>query len=282
MKTFLLGLFFISRALCNDSFICGELVFPARGNIEIEQGTYEVWFQEVNPAAGVYEIGAASNRAICQFLSVVNSDSKSSRKAEESFLRFCIFTDGNRHSIGAGFMSDNSRVGYATKSAKLSPDWNYAAITWEKTSKENYKITSYLNGEEMRSTEQKYSPLKKFERHAKIYITRSASYLGRKNDSGSIGVIDSFRLSKTVRTLPEIKQSFEKGFVEDKQTSLFDDFSKLIPERKYNIVKAAEKPSELSGKTSHKRKSQRGLLYGPYKLVEGRNGTQAVEFFYRK
>ena len=282
MKLFLLSFLFISSALCNDNFVCGELVFPARGNIEIEQGTYEVWFKEVNPNEGVYEIGAASNRALCQFLNVVNSDSKSSRKTEESFLRFCIFTDGNRHSIGAGFMSENSRVGYATKSAKLSPDWNYAAISWEKTSKETYKITSYLNGEEMRTSEQKYPPLKKFERHAKIYITRSASYLGRKNDSGSIGVIDSFRISKRLRMVAEIKQSFEKGFTEDKDTLLFDDFSKVIPEKKFNIAKAAEKPSELSGKTSHKRKSQRGLFYGPYKLVEGRSGTQAVEFFYRK
>lgn len=272
----------MGSSFCNDNFTCGQLAFPAKGNIDFDQGTYEVWFKEVNPQKGVYEIGASSNRPVCLFLNVINNKSKNNRKTEESFMRFGIFTDGNRHSIGTGFLNDNARVGFVTKSAKLSSEWNYAAITWQKISKETYKIIVYLNGEEVRSSEQKYSPFKKIEKYAQVYITRSASYLKKGNDSGSIGVIDSFRISKKVRTLTEIKQSFEKGFEADKETLLFDDFSKVVPEKKYNIVKAAAKPNEVSGKTSHKRKSQRGIFSGPFNLVEGRNGTQAVEFFYRK
>jgi hypothetical protein len=281
MKIFLALIFLIAHLSAEDSYTCGELVYPAKKNIDSEQGTFEVWFKFVDTGESVFSIGASSNRPILVFIQVENErDMKS--KEQDVFMRFAEFTDGSRHSVGAGFYNDNARLGIDIKQLSLKDDWNYAAITWTKVNSKTYKLMTYVNGVEFRTSEQEYD-VKDIDKDAVIKIGCASSYLGKKEqDSGSIGSIDSFRISNKVRTAAEILESYEKGFKEDKETLLFEDFSTLEQAKKYNLASVLKSPQSESGNTDNKNKMKRGTFYGPWKPIEGRNGTKAVELFHKK
>ncbi|MCM8530176.1 MAG: LamG domain-containing protein [Lentisphaeraceae bacterium] len=274
----LLVLTFLSLNLKAEPYINGELRFPAQKLFNQDSGTFEIWFkQELKLDDEKYVIGLLSNRPICYFLKVSQKGLKNTKvKAKDNldFIRFGMITDGNRFSLATAFNGKNSNVGKLLKLLNLDQDqWHYAAVTWEKTSSHKFKIVSYCNGVKLKETEFEYKNYGKLERDSVIHITDASSH-NDKLDSGSLATIDSFRISEKSLSEKEIAKSFEKQtLTERKDTLLLEDFSKIKAPKKNNVDTLVE-----TGKTAHK-SSRRGVIYGPYSLVEGRNGGKAIKLF---
>lgn len=266
---------------CADKYENGEIRFPANKLFNQDAGTYEIWFkQELALDDQEYRLADKSNRSICHFFLVSKHGLKKTKNKNDDefvFMNFGLFTDGQRFTLGAGFNHTHAGVGKVLKHLKLDMNkWHHAAISWEKTASDKYKLTTYCNGLVIRSSEQTYKNSDKVGRESTIFIGHAVKH-HEKLDSGSLATIDSFKLSKRALTLDEISKSYQKGsFTSDKDTIIIEDFSKLKMPKK-------AKPGLLSetGKTSHKQ-TMRGTLYGNAHLVDGRNGTKAIKLFRKK
>ena len=68
MKKIVCLIIAVSQLLSANEFTCGELVFPAKRNINFEKGTFEVWYKTVIPDDETYELGASSSRSVYRLL----------------------------------------------------------------------------------------------------------------------------------------------------------------------------------------------------------------------
>ena len=271
-----------TQLIAAEPYINGEIRFPAKKLFNQTEGTFEVWFkQELALDDKSFKLGQPSSRSLCCFFKVSKTGLKDANRKRGAqnfhFIHHGIFTDGQRFVLGGSFNMENAQVGRAMKLLKLDQDkWHYAAVTWKELSAGKFRIVSYVNGASIRKSEASYRKKDKLGTDSVIYIGDAATY-HEKLDSGSLATLDSFRISNKELSAEEISKSFESGkFTAEKTTLLMDDFNKLKTPRKAKIGVLTE-----VGKTAHKQ-TQRGLIYGSCKIVEGRNGTKAIQLFQKK
>ena len=158
-----------------EPYYNGEIRFPAKKLFNQEQGTYEVWFKQELPVDDKrIKISKTTSRPICNFFLVAKNGLKDSnrKKGEQNFIfmNYGLFLNNDKFTIGAGFNGVNARVGRVLKPLNLEQDkWHYGAITWKNTGQGKFRVVSYLNGKELRKSEDTYSKSDKLDSDSVIY-----------------------------------------------------------------------------------------------------------------
>lgn len=286
--------------------VCGEIVYQFKDHMNLKLGTFEIWFRlDVDP--NDYTVKSKSYRPVMILLDLnANEKKKQKKKVQSNSMSSVIDYSWTKDKLSLGFYCDflerinkkggkgkknggSDFLGIPAKKLEWKPnEWHYLALTWKKEGKNVMIRELFLDGESIK-TQKRIFVEPKISRTATLKIGKSvdsdadekdikgkkAKKVG-KNDSGSLFTVDSFRISKTVRTPEEIKNSFEKGFSVDKNTLLMDTFKKAKTTKK-NAGKKNKKHKKLSvtGMVQPD-KGKKGQIIGPHSIVKGKFGDKAI------
>lgn len=280
--------------------VCGEIIYPFKNHLDLKHGTFEIWFKvDVDP--NDYTIKGKSARPIMVFLQLKTDKKKQKKKKDKDIIDANIkyFWHKEKLSLGmaANFLDKgkdkikkNDRISYFNiQDHKLGwnpGEWHYLALTWRRDGKNEFTRELYIDGESIkRQTCIFVEPKITKDTILKIGSSvdsnpsvnkdkngKKAKQAG-KNDSGSLFTVDSFRISKTVRTPEEIKYSFEKGLLADKKTLLLDTFKKAKTTTKgAGKKKKKQKKLSITGKVKPEI-GKKGTIVGPHTIVKGKFGN---------
>ncbi|HPN83860.1 MAG TPA: hypothetical protein PK821_00860, partial [Victivallales bacterium] len=207
----------------------GEIVFPRKGSIEYEEGTFEIWFKPTyNTAEAMF--GEKTNRNTVYFMSVVPDKRAMDRPDNKSNSVSNLPPPTMRINIGhwaegpGGMnfwsnMVDGRRdpdqgsqqtAFHELRSTDFKKDqWHYIAVTWKKEG-ENYESEMCIDG-----VFRKKAIVPIFE-DVNVDFEHMYFIVGSYEDCNI--AVDSFRVSKKARTNEEILKSFESGFSSDDAT----------------------------------------------------------------
>lgn len=322
VKSILLTIICYVATALNASPTCGEIVYPMKGHIDFKQGTFEIWFRlDVDP--NDYAVQGRSGRPIIVFLQAnANAKKKSKKDAKSNNIFSSIQYSWKKDKLGLGASgtilerikrekgkrkkrNTSNNLHVSDEDLGWEPgDWHMLALTWKLKGSSEYIRELYIDGELIK-TQKGIFVKPKISNSATISIGKSVDSDGASekdkdgkrvkntikkgvNDSGSLFTVDSFRISKSIRTPEEIKNSFEKGFSLDKNTLLMDTFKKSkIKKGKEEVKKKKKKKGKkkknkkqiklkVTGKLAPE-KGKKGEAFGPVTTVEGKFGGKAIK-----
>ncbi|HPO89478.1 MAG TPA: hypothetical protein PLJ44_00010 [Victivallales bacterium] len=282
-------------------YYCGEVRYDAKKNINPEQGTFETWFRlDANP--NTFSIASSSRRMlvfmlVCDAPDSGNSSSgkgkgKDRKSAGQEYFNFKYANHKENLAIRTNIADTLIKPLSCHQGKDISlnmNEWHYVALTWKFNGSECC-LQIYLDGKLIKSHTEKID-FPTFSDNTIIKIGDAQTDYSEKDDdgkdknnirnSGGIGAIDCFRISKTVRTPDEIKSAFENGLKEDENTLLFDNFENvLIKKKNWSKNDLLKSQLEESGKSNPTKKVQ-GIVYGPCEIVKGKFG-KAIKLFIEK
>ncbi|HPN84215.1 MAG TPA: hypothetical protein PK821_02665 [Victivallales bacterium] len=249
----------------------GEIVFPRKGSIEYQEGTFEIWFK---PTYNTMEamFGSETNRNTVYFMTVTPYKRAMNRASEKSNSDINLKTPNMGFGIGhmtsgpggLSFWSkmidrrnDPTQGSQDTVFHQIKPidfkkdQWHYIAVTWKKEGK-NYESEMCIDG-----VFRKKSVAPEFEDIT--FDFEEMYFIVGSHEDCNIAV-DSFRVSKKVRTNEEILKSFESGLSSDDATLLFHNGASF------------EKMKKVSERSEPKKCSPKGEIYGASRMVSGKSG----------
>jgi len=256
----------------------GEIVFPAKGLIDYNQGTFEIWFKltynledpmteeksfRIIPILSFYkkEDDSVYNKEKNRKPGRYNVISCYADEAEAPTINLLI---EHRQSEGGSILYVSNLIDRKTKGLGIkvpnayvvkgltfkADEWHFIAISWKKTENEQYECSMSIDGE------------------AHPPITASACKIADMDLSdvliriGSIEdalfAVNSFRISKIVRSEEQIKSSFEKGLSADSDTLFFQNGESLA-----KLKKGTRLGTEVDKK---------GEIFGANKFIDGKFG----------
>jgi len=262
--------------------LCGEIQYPAKGNVNSQEGTFEAWIRLGMPPDKFNSGGKSARRMLVPF-SILGRTPKKGKKSGPKEPGKLIFKFSDyKGKFGLRTVLDGDIVSkVAVRSSKFpwtDDKWYHIALTWKHEGSQ-YHLVVYVNGAECRSTDFKTSP---FSISSSDYIRIGKIETNDDDtpaDSGGIGSIDSFRISKTARTAAEIADAYKNGFKIDDKTLILEKFDKVKAKksklRRSNFAKG--KHPETGATTPEK--GPEGKLRGVHKLTDGRDGGKSMKFF---
>jgi len=250
----------------------GEIVFPRKGSIDFDEGTYEIWFKPTYTTSESM-FGADTKRSTIVFMSA-EVDEKFKRKnsgKDKSASEQVVFSNlkltMGHHAAGPGQLNFWSNLFDARKNKEKgsqvqaahelrNPDfqkdrWYYLAITW-KHSGEEYECGIYID-----DTYRKFKNVTACSDDKRV-VDEMFLVIGSAEDCNM--AVDSFRVSNRVRTDEEITKSFESGLSQDDATLIFhngESFAKM---------------KKVSERTDPLKCSPKGEILGASKMVDGKFG----------
>ncbi|MEA2011679.1 MAG: LamG-like jellyroll fold domain-containing protein [Verrucomicrobiota bacterium] len=284
----------------NAEISCGEIVYPMEGNINLEVGTFEIWFKlDVDP--NDYQVKSRSKRPIINFLVAKpktthkKENKKSKQRSNKPFIGFSYGWRGynlafGSHGATVEKIKKGKRKGFMTLHCKAEDlnwkagEWHLLVVTWILNGGD-YIRKLYVDGELLKTQKVGYNTANIGKKSVLMIgnSVDSASTVGKQDknrekvkgvkDSGSLFTVDSFRISNSVRSLDEIKISLKKGFTVDKDTLLLETFQKAKVTKKRKCKKEV---LPISGKTFPD-KGKPGTVYGAVKIVKGKFASQALQ-----
>jgi len=253
----------------------GAIIFPQKGLIDFDEGTYEIWLSPTyNTAESMFS--AKSGRITIPIFGFFHED-PNKKKADKSesdddtsragiSLKVKHMRDNPGFLECKGAMFDIKMGANPDEPIKrvfdprppkfdLKKDqWHYIAFTWKKVGKE-YECGLYIDD--------KLSLYKNV-----LALDVDTSYENAYIQIGSIGdcnmAVDSFRISNKVRSGEELTKSFQSGLASDESTLLFQNGASLE-----KMKKTLMWPNPFKCNPA-------GEIFGGYKMIEGKFGKAVL------
>ncbi len=251
----------------------GAIVFPRKGIINFEEGSFEIWLKSTyNTAEAMF--GGGSGRSPITMMQTFQQNpspkrgetSQSETKMEPASLIIIVGHMAASH----GYLHFKGRMFDAfmgtkpeerlRRAVEVNPpkfdfkkdEWHFVAATWKKVGQE-YECSFYIDD----TFKAKVNVLADVEG---VDMDPDNTYfcVGEYKDC-NMGV-DSFRVSKRVRTEEEILESFKSGLKTDESTLLFHNGSSLE-----KLRKTSEWPNPFKC-------NPKGEIFGAYKMEKGKFG----------
>lgn len=282
----IMSLLMLPMSLFSKEPQSGELLFPTKGNIDFDKGTYEVWFCLEYSFTQSMMLNDRSHAQPMTFLQMVNDEGWSldslSTKKKGSYqmpgIDYLLRASESGKCHGISFSSNiflrkakNGKkiTGYIAqvdnpvgKLGWVKGDWHFLAITWEKTDK-GFEASMTMDGGKPKKAE--------FVKNPGVDVEKSFNNLIRiGNRFEAWATVNAFRISNRVRSEKEIQDSFMNGLKSDEDTLLYHDGETLSKLKKIRIrYDKKGKPKTKKGKIKvHKD----GVIHGYYKIVPGKFG----------
>lgn len=271
------GLMFSTLFAKEKSPKFGIILFPTKGNINFEEGTFESWFclnysfsegmlgekSHVSPMTVMQIIDKKGRNLSDAYTSIKNKRSGALRpgmslgistsqdRKYNDYLRigsnvFAVIREGKLIDRG-GFVFGEKTLPWK------KGDWHYIAFSWKKIGEE-YEISISIDGSEKKTKTYPIAEDVDLSQNYDNLISIGSPY-------GSWGTINSFKISNKVLTQEEISESYTKGLSKDEATLLFQDGKSLKKLKKQNL--SIKKIPKISKK---------GLILGKVKFVDGKFG----------
>lgn len=227
-----------------------KIVYPAQGNILLEEGTFEGWFQiGFDPQRSVTEPRWFSPMTYV-FVGTPGKSSVFSLISQYSYNEMLKEGAGSLRFHGKMQAKGSFDVPYAElKWAK--GQWHALAVTWKKTGA-RYLCRIFVDGAP--KAQQETELAEQFSLGESDVIQIGAHFL-----NSCYAAVDAIRVSSVERTDEEIRQSAVEGPAWDRYTLLLDDFESIDERVPKNVFTIAEK-------------GQKGTISGACRIVDGPHG----------
>lgn len=283
-------------AKASSEFKYGQILFPAKGNINIDQGTIEVWGcidyflgktvlnkeKSFTPPMYFFNIVDKSSNHLSSYAKQKKLDISSmlfslsiysaQYQDKDLFLaRSSAFMNKNKKT--KKLTNDNFSITYPEKFDWKPGAWHYIALCWQRTKDGGFKAKFYIDGKIEKEKTFEPNPYLVTDKINDLLISVGNFHLSR-------GSVNQFRISRRERTLEEIKGSFAEGLKKDPDTLLYFDANDLRKMKKVRVSFRKADNGEIqpfiSGKKSLSNK--KGTAVGKLKTVPGKFG-KAIKFF---
>jgi len=226
-----------------------RIEYPADGNIDLKEGTFELWFKigfdpDRQPAITWFSPMTYLFVGKQKEMTVINLQSQYSYKRK--------LKKGVGNISGVMFKSVSGVLYEKLKDWKKGT-WHLLAFTW-KNEGTKCLVEIFVDGISQAKYDGETIDVLALEDDSVIQI-------GSFFFNSCYATVDAMRISMVARTPEELKRSFTEGLIRDRFTLLLDNFDKIVvDERDQNSV------------TTITAEGKEGRIIGAYRVVDGKFG----------
>jgi len=225
-----------------------RIEYPADGNIELKEGTFELWFK----------IGFDPDRqptikwfSPMTYLFVGKPKEMTAINLQSQYSYREKLKKGNGTISGVMFKSIAGVLYEKLKDWKKGT-WHLLAFTW-KNEGTKCLVEIFVDGISRAKCEGETIEILALEDDSVIQI---GSYFF----NSCYATVDAMRISMVARTPEELQKSFTEGLIRDRFTLLLDNFDKIVVDKNKDSV------------TTITAEGQEGRIIGAYRVVDGKFG----------